>query len=144
MPRSLKAKALTRISAAREGSTYQLQIEDEAGKKALFQLTSKQALQLADGLDNLLADEEEELGLKVPPPQPKLPIAAPEGFGVVKWYNTTKGFGFVTPDAGGEELFLHRSTPEQAGLSELQEGTRVRIQVTEGKKGPQVSTIALA
>ncbi len=144
MPRSLKAKALARISAAREGSTYQLQIEDEAGKKALFQLTSKQALQLADGLDNLLADEEEELGLKVAPPQPKLPIAAPEGFGVVKWYNTTKGFGFVTPDAGGEELFLHRSTLEQAGLSELQEGTRVRIQVTDGKKGLQVSAIALA
>ena len=144
MPRSLKAKALARISASREGSTYQLQIEDEAGKKALFQLTSKQALQLADGLDNLLADEEEELGLKVPQPQPKLPIAAPEGFGVVKWYNTTKGFGFVTPDAGGEELFLHHSTLEQAGLPEIQEGTRVRIQVTDGRKGPQVSAIALA
>ncbi len=142
MPRSLKAKALAHISAAREGSTYQLQIEDEAGKKALFQLTSKQALQLADGLDNLLADEEEELGLKAAPPQRA--VAAQESFGIVKWYNTTKGFGFVTPDAGGEELFLHRSTLEQAGLSELQEGTRVRIQVTDGKKGPQVSAIALA
>ncbi len=91
-----------------------------------------------------MADEEEELGLKVAPPQPKLPIAAPEGFGVVKWYNTTKGFGFVMPEAGGEELFLHRSTLEQAGLSEISEGTRVRIQATEGKKGPQVSTIQLA
>jgi CspA family cold shock protein len=64
--------------------------------------------------------------------------------GTVKWFNTAKGFGFVTPDSGGEELFVHRSTLEQAGLSELQEGTRVRIQVTDGKKGPQVSTIALA
>ena len=144
MPRPLKAKILTRILAAREGSTYQLQIEDEAGKKALFELTARQTLRLADGLDSLLADEEEELGLKVPQPQPKLPIAAPEGFGVVKWYNTTKGFGFVTPDAGGEELFLHRSTLEQAGLPEIQEGTRVRSQSTEGKKGPQVSAIALA
>ncbi len=136
MPRPLKAKILTRISAAREGSTYQLQIEDEAGKKALFELTARQTLSLADGLDSLLADEEEELGLKVPAPQ--------EGFGVVKWYNTTKGFGFVMPEAGGEELFLHRSTLEQAGLSEISEGTRVRIQATEGKKGPQVSTIQLA
>ena len=144
MPRSPKAKVLTRISAAREGSTYQLQIEDEAGKKALFQLASKQALQLADVLDNLLADEEEELGLKPSSPVLMPAAAAQASFGVVKWFNTTKGFGFVTPDSGGEELFVHRSTLEQAGLSELHEGTRVRIQVTDGKKGPQVSTIALA
>jgi hypothetical protein len=69
MPRPLKAKTLTRVSAAREGSTYQLHIEDEAGRKAHFELTSKQALQVADVLDNLLADEEEELGLKVSPPR---------------------------------------------------------------------------
>ena len=144
MPRSPKAKLLTHISAAREGSTYQLQIEDEAGKKALFQLTSQQALQLADVLDNLLADEEEELGLRPSSPVPMPAAAAQAGFGVVNWFNTAKGFGFVTPDAGGEELFVHRSTLEQAGLLELQEGTRVRIQVTDGKKGPQVSTIALA
>ncbi len=62
----------------------------------------------------------------------------------MKWYNTTKGFGFVTPDAGGEEVFFHRTVLEQAGLSELEEGTRVRIQIVEGKKGPQVGTIALA
>ncbi len=142
MPRPMKAKTVTRISAAREGSTYQLQIEDEAGKKALFELTSKQVLQLADVLDNLLADEEEELGMKAPPLQP--PAHVQEGFGVVKWYNTTKGFGFVTPDTGGEELFLHRSALEQAGLWEIPEGTRVRVQVTAGKKGPQVSTITLA
>ena len=48
------------------------------------------------------------------------------------------------PDTGGEELFLHRSVVEQAGLSQLEDGTRVRIQITHGKKGPQVSTIALA
>ncbi len=63
---------------------------------------------------------------------------------MVKWYNTTKGFGFVTPDGGGEELFVHRSVLEQAGLTALVEGTRVRIQVGQGKKGPQVSTLTLA
>jgi CspA family cold shock protein len=62
----------------------------------------------------------------------------------VKWFNPTKGFGFVTPDDGGEELFLHRSVLEQAGLSDLAEGTRVRIQVGQGKKGPQVSALTLA
>jgi CspA family cold shock protein len=62
----------------------------------------------------------------------------------VKWYNTTKGFGFVMPEAGGEEVFLHRSILERAGLSELAEGTRVRVRIVQGKKGPQVGTIALA
>jgi CspA family cold shock protein len=53
---------------------------------------------------------------------------------VVKWYNATKGFGFVTPDVGGEELFLHRSALEQIGLSEIVEGTRVRVQVAQGTR----------
>jgi hypothetical protein len=61
MPRSLKPKPLTRITPAREGSTYQLETEDEAGKRVLFQLTAHQALLLAEQLDDLLAAEEEEL-----------------------------------------------------------------------------------
>ena len=63
---------------------------------------------------------------------------------MVKWYNSTKGFGFVTPDVGGGELFLHRSALEQIGLSEIGEGTRVRVQVARGTKGPQVSSLQLA
>ena len=141
MPRPMKAKTLTHLSAAREGSTYQLHIEEEAGKKFLFELTARQALRLADVLDNLLADEEEEMGLK-PPASPAM--AAQGGFGVVKWYNATKGFGFVTPDAGGEELFLHRSALEQIGLSEIGEGARVRVQVAHGARGLQVSSLQLA
>ena len=141
MPRPMKAKTLTHLSAAREGSTYHLHIEDEAGKKALFERTARQALRWADVLDSLLADEEEEMGLKPPAPPA---TAAQEGLGAVKWYNSTKGFGFVTPDAGGEELFLHRSALEQIGLSEIVEGTRVRVQVAQGTKGPQVSSLELA
>ena len=141
MPRPMKAKTLTHLSAAREGSIYQLHIEDEAGKKALFELTARQALRLADVLDSLLADEE-EMGLTLPAVQPA--TADPGGFGVVKWYNATKGFGFVTPDAGGEELFLHRSALEQIGLSEIGEGTRVRVQVAQGTRGPQVGSLQLA
>jgi cold shock CspA family protein len=137
----MKAKTLTHLSAAREGSTYQLHIEDEAGKKALFELTARQALRLADVLDNLLADEE-EMGLKSPVVQPAM--ATQGGLGVVKWYNSTKGFGFVTPDGGGEELFLHRSALEQIGLAEIGEGTRVRVQVARGTRGPQVSSLQLA
>jgi CspA family cold shock protein len=111
----------------------------------LFALTSDQTLLLAEQLDGLLADEEDELH-----PQPARPAPAGQGsaeqgsLGTVKWFNPTKGFGFVTPDDGGEELFLHRSVLEQAGLLDLAEGTRVRIQVGQGKKGPQVSALALA
>src|SRR5215203_5198846 len=121
MPRPLKAKTLVTITAARDGGTYQLQIEDEAGKKALFGLTSDQAHRLADVLDDLLADEEEELHPR-PAAAGQEPSTSAESLGTVKWYNTTKGFGFVTPDAGGEEVFLHRTVLEQAGLSELEEG----------------------
>jgi cold shock CspA family protein len=141
MPRALKAKTLATITATRDGSTYQLQIEDEAGKKALFELTSDQALRFAYDLDNLLADEEEELH-PGPAASASDPFSAAESLGIVKWYNPTKGCGFVKPDAGGEEVFLHRTVLEQAGLSDLEEGTRVRI--VEGKKGPQVGTLALA
>src|SRR5918993_1178895 len=130
MPRPLKAKALATITATRDGSTYQLQIEDEAGKKALFELTSDQALQLAYVLDNLLADEEEELHPK--PAGAPGPSNSLESLGIVKWYNTTKGSGFVTPEAGGE-VFLHRTVLEQAGLPDLEEGTRVRVRIVAGK-----------
>src|SRR5688572_22233810 len=136
MPRALKAKTLATVSATRDRSTYQLHIEDEAGKKALFGLTSDQALRLAYELDDLLADEEEELHPR--PAAAPGPSTSAESLGIVKWYNTTKGFGFVAPDAGGGEVFLHRTVLEQAGLEELAEGTRVRIRIVEGKKGPQV------
>ena len=142
MPRALKAKTLATITAARDGGTYQLQIEDEAGKKALFGLTSDQAHRLADVLDELLADEEEELHPRPAASTPG-PSTATESLGTVKWYNTTKGFGVVIPDGGGE-VFLHRTVLEQAGLSDLEEGTRVRVWIVEGKKDPQVGTIALA
>jgi cold shock CspA family protein len=146
MPRALKAKDVVRITPAREGGTYQLEIEDEAGRRVLFELTSNQALVLADRLDGLLADEEEELHPRSGVvSQSSPPASAGQGsLGTVKWYNTTKGFGFVTPDAGGEELFVHRSVLEQARLTELAEGTRVRIEVGEGKRGPQVRAIELA
>jgi cold shock CspA family protein len=143
MPRPLKAKTLATVSATRDGSTYQLHIEDEAGKRALFGLTSDQALQLAYDLDSLLADEEEELHPR-PAASAPAPSTSAESLGTVKWYNTTKGFGFVTPHAGGEEVFLHRTVLEQAGLADLTEGTRVRVRIVAGKKGPQVGSIALA
>jgi CspA family cold shock protein len=62
----------------------------------------------------------------------------------VKWFNVAKGFGFITPDGGGEDLFVHRSVLEQAGVADLPDGARVQIQVEDGKKGPTVTTIKRA
>ena|SRR5215204_543240 len=142
MARALKAKKLAHIAGNREGSIYRLHVEDEAGKKVLFELTSDQALLVADTFDRLLADEEEEQVLARSPPH-QAPPGGPERLGTVKWYDAKKGFGFVTPDGGGDELFLHRSVLEQAGMTDLAEGTRVRVQIVAGKKGPQVSIVAV-
>ena len=61
--------------------------------------------------------------------------------GVVKWFNSTKGFGFITPDEGGEDLFVHHSSIDAQGYRELNEGQRVEFQKTAGQKGPQASSV---
>ena len=61
--------------------------------------------------------------------------------GKVKWFNETKGFGFITPDAGGEDLFAHYSQIQGGGFKSLQEGQSVRFEVTQGLKGAQASNI---
>ena len=64
--------------------------------------------------------------------------------GTVKWFNATKGFGFVTPDNGEEDLFVHFSAINTNGYKTLQEGQRVSFEVTQGKKGKQASNIQTA
>jgi len=56
--------------------------------------------------------------------------------GTVKWFNSKKGFGFIVPDDGGEDLFVHHSEIKTTGYAELQEGQKVEFQVGQGKKGP--------
>lgn len=55
--------------------------------------------------------------------------------GTVKWFNPTKGFGFITPDSGGADAFVHISAVERAGLSTLQEGQKVSYDLEAGKNG---------
>ena len=74
------------------------------------------------------------------------PSAAPTGpvedlTGTVKWYNPAKGFGFIAPDDGGRDVFVHRSALERARLPDLHEGQKVQIGVTQGMKGREVATI---
>ena len=55
--------------------------------------------------------------------------------GTVKWFNPTKGYGFITPDAGGPDAFVHISAVERAGLETLREGDRVEYELVRGRNG---------
>lgn len=61
--------------------------------------------------------------------------------GVVKWFNSEKGFGFITPDSGGKDLFAHFSEIEGSGFRSLEENARVQYEITMGQKGPQATQI---
>lgn len=61
--------------------------------------------------------------------------------GTVKWFNDSKGFGFITPDDGGEDLFAHFSEVKGQGFKSLQEGQKVSFEVKQGPKGKQAANI---
>ena len=80
-----------------------------------------------------------------PRPSSPRPGAGPteECLGSVKWYNVEKGFGFVAQDRGGKDVFVHATTLDRSGLNELTEGQRVRMQISQGQKGPEARSIEL-
>lgn len=64
--------------------------------------------------------------------------------GTVKWFNSEKGYGFIRPDEGGEDLFVHFSAIQMSGYKSLEEGQKVNFEVTEGRKGPQAADVSPA
>lgn len=64
--------------------------------------------------------------------------------GTVKWFNDSKGFGFITPDDGGKDLFAHHSSISMDGYKSLTEAQKVTFDVVDGAKGPAASNIKIA
>jgi CspA family cold shock protein len=62
-------------------------------------------------------------------------------FGTVKWFNSEKGYGFVTPDGGGKDLFVHFSNIVGEGYRSLQDNQKVEYEEREGKKGPEAANV---
>ena len=61
--------------------------------------------------------------------------------GIVKWFNDSKGYGFITPDAGGDDLFVHFSAVQTNGFKTLEENQKVSFDVVAGPKGKQAANI---
>jgi CspA family cold shock protein len=64
--------------------------------------------------------------------------------GIVKWFNDSKGFGFITPDEGGDDLFAHFSAIQGNGFKTLKENQRVTFDIVQGQKGKQAANIRAA
>jgi len=61
--------------------------------------------------------------------------------GTVKWFNAEKGFGFIIPDDGGKDLFVHHSNIVTQGFRTLRDGQKVEFEVGEGRKGPEATNV---
>lgn len=63
--------------------------------------------------------------------------------GTVKWFNSEKGFGFIAPDGGADDVFVHYSEIQSGGFRTLEENQRVEFQIGQGAKGPQATAVTV-
>ena len=63
--------------------------------------------------------------------------------GTVKWFNDSKGYGFISPDEGDKDLFVHFSAIQSSGYKTLEEGAKVEFEESQGQKGPQATNVVV-
>lgn len=63
--------------------------------------------------------------------------------GTVKWFSAAKGYGFIAPDGGGKDIFVHHTAIQMKGFKTLDEGARVSFDDVKGKKGPQAEDVVI-
>ena len=63
--------------------------------------------------------------------------------GTVKWFNASKGYGFITPEGGGKDVFVHNSAIQTEGFAELNENDRVEFSIEQGAKGPAAARVVV-
>ena len=104
------------------------------------------ALQVTEILSMDASTASQEQPRRARPERPAYPpVDRPtvEELGTVKWYNATKGFGFIGPDQGGKDIFVHASALDRSGIMGLAEGQRVAVDVADGQKGPEAVSLRL-
>jgi CspA family cold shock protein len=103
-------------------------------------------LQVTEILSVDSSTAQQETPRRARPERPMYPApnqASVEENGTVKWYNAVRGFGFIGPDRGGKDIFVHASVLERAGIADLAEGQRVAVDVVEGSKGREAASLRL-
>ncbi|PZW42262.1 CspA family cold shock protein [Humitalea rosea] len=134
----LHASALERAGAKAVNPGAKLTVRVGPGQKGL---------QVTEVLD--IADAEPGFAPAAPPRAPRQefrggppPTGGEDMRATVKWYSAEKGFGFVTPESGGKDVFVHATALERSGVASLAEGQVVTVRVVQGKKGPEAASVA--
>ena len=130
----LHASALERlgIEAVQPGETLELRVAQ-----------GQRGLQVTEVLG---VDPSTRVSFASPPPGAVLSAAdaSVQETGTVKWYSAAKRFGFIVRDDGGKDIFVHASVLQRSGVESLSPGQRVTVDIVEGRKGPEASSIRLA
>jgi CspA family cold shock protein len=93
---------------------------------------------------NAVPNGSQRSSLRLTTPSGPSTDTAVEKTGIVKWFNAQRGYGFITPNNGGKDVFVHVSALERSGLTGLNDGDRVIVDVIEGQKGLDAARIRLA
>ncbi|AQS90804.1 MULTISPECIES: cold-shock protein [Gluconobacter] len=141
----LHANALTNagVSAVNPGATVVVRIGQGPKGRQVAEVLSVDESTAEAPRPRAAFGDQPRFGGSARPGRPAPDLSrAEEMRGTVKWYNATKGFGFITPESGGKDIFVHASALERSGLPTLDEGQTINVKVVQGQKGPEAAEIS--